>query len=216
MEVVVRLQRYLIEHGDESRVVFLPFPTSWTEAPEVYKNLGKQRSRWYRGLWEVLKLHRNMLFRPKYGRIGMFALPYQLIFEACAPLLEVIGYAIVPLSWLFGILSWEAMLSFAAMAMGFNLLLSTGSVLISVTRFRIDKHQAGIALFDYRGTKALFILVIAGLLSNFGYRQYLLYWQLKGFKDFLAGRTSWDKFARTGFAMAQPAPGAKPAPPKPG
>jgi cellulose synthase/poly-beta-1,6-N-acetylglucosamine synthase-like glycosyltransferase len=214
MEVVVRIQRYLIERGDDSRVVFLPFPTSWTEAPEVYQNLGKQRSRWYRGLWEVLKLHKRMMFNPKYGVIGLFSLPYQLVFEAAAPLLELMGYVVVPLSWLVGIFSIESALSFMGMAMAFNLLLSTGSVLLSVWQFKLRPHGPGTALFQYRGAKAILILALAGLVSNLGYRQYLLYWQLKGFKDFLAGKKSWDKFARQGFAMA--APQAAAAQPKDG
>jgi cellulose synthase/poly-beta-1,6-N-acetylglucosamine synthase-like glycosyltransferase len=202
MEVVVRIQRYLIERGDDSRVVFLPFPTSWTEAPEVYQNLGKQRSRWYRGLWEVLKLHKKMMFNPKYGIIGLFSLPYQLVFEAAAPLLELIGYVVVPLSWLVGIFSLRSAVSFMGMAMAFNFLLSTGAVLLSVWRFRLNPRRNGHALFDYSGSKSILILALAGLVSNLGYRQYLLYWQLKGFKDFLAGRKSWDKFARQGFAVA--------------
>jgi len=45
MEVVVRLHRFLMENRQVGRVVFMPQPTSWTEAPEEYVNLGKQRSR---------------------------------------------------------------------------------------------------------------------------------------------------------------------------
>lgn len=203
MEVVVRVHRYLADHGLPGKIVFLPIATSWTEAPEIWKNLGKQRSRWYRGLWEVLWLHRGMMFNPRYGRVGLFALPYQLIFEALAPALETIGYVIVPFSWLIGILSPFAMLAFITFALSMNLLLSVGSVLVAIWRVRIESRHKSQALFDYKGAKALFILCFAGLISNLGYRQYLLYWQLKGLKDFLAGKKSWDKFARQGFAVAQ-------------
>ena len=30
--------------------------------------------------------------------------------------------------------------------------------------------------------------------------QYLIWWQLKGLKDFIKGKKSWDKFARQGFS----------------
>ena len=199
MEVVVRLHRYLIDHGKRGEVEFLPFPTSWTEAPEVYRDLGKQRNRWYRGLLEVLWIHRGMIFRPRYGRIGMFSLPYQLLFEALAPVLEMLGYILVPLSWLAGLLSAEILLSFIAFALAANLLLSVGSTLVAAGRVRIGTAGEERALIDYHGGKALFVLTLAGLLSNLGYRQFLLYWQMRGLKDFLAGRKSWDKFARKGF-----------------
>ncbi len=207
MEVVVRMHRYLLEHSQPGRVVFLPFPTSWTEAPEEWKSLGKQRNRWYRGLLEVLWIHRKMMLRPKFGRIGMFSLPYQLFFEALAPILELIGYLIVPFSWFVGILSTRALFSFVAMAMAFNLLLSTGSVLTAIWRIRLRGHLEAYSLFDYRGFFTLLILVVSGFASNLGYRQYLLFWQIKGLRDFLAGRKSWDKFARKGF-QTQIQPGA--------
>ncbi len=203
MEVVVRIQRYLIERSERPRVVFLPSPTSWTEAPEVYESLGKQRSRWYRGLWEVLTLHRKMMFNPKYGRVGLFSLPYQLLYEALAPILEVLGYVVLPISWALGVLSFKALVAFCAVAMSFNLVLSTGSVMLAIARIRFRKHDAGSALMDYRGVKDTLLLVLAGLVSNVGYRQFIVFWQLKGLKDLIKGKKGWDKFARAGFAQAK-------------
>jgi cellulose synthase/poly-beta-1,6-N-acetylglucosamine synthase-like glycosyltransferase len=202
MEVVVRLHRFLMENRMVGRVVFLPQPTSWTEAPEEWTSLGKQRSRWYRGLLEVLWYHRRMMFNRRFGRIGMFSLPYQLLFEALAPVIETLGYIVVPLSWATGLLDGTAMFAFVLFAISFNLLLSAGSVLTGVARVRLPGHLQDRALFDYRGGKALLILVFAGLLSNLGYRQYLLWWQLKGLRDWFKGRKSWDKFERKGFQAA--------------
>jgi cellulose synthase/poly-beta-1,6-N-acetylglucosamine synthase-like glycosyltransferase len=208
MEVVVRLHRFLMENQRVGRVVFLPQPTSWTEAPEEYTSLGKQRSRWYRGLLEVLWFHRRMMFNRRYGRIGLFSLPYQLLFEALAPVLETLGYLVVPLSWAAGLLDGLAMASFLAFAIGFNLLLSAGSVLAAIARVRLPGRLTDRALFDYRGAKTILVLVFAGLLSNLGYRQYLLWWQLKGLRDWLKGRKSWDKFSRKGFQGTGPTPKA--------
>ncbi len=146
-------------------------------------------------------MHRKMMFRSKYGRIGLFALPYQLLFEAMAPIFECLGYIVVPLSWAAGILSTHAFLAFMAFAMAFNLLLSAASLLVSVTAHRADNTTRAEALLEYRDPKSLVILFVAGLLSNLGYRQYILAWQLKGLKDYFAGHKGWDKFARQGFAQ---------------
>ena len=201
MEIVVRLHRYLLDRGRPGVVTFLPHPAAWTEAPEIYVDLGKQRSRWYRGLLEVLWYHREMIFRPRFGRIGMFALPYQLIFEAFAPVLEALGYVLLPLTLLSGLLSPLFALAFAALALAANVLLSTLSVIVSVRTQRFGPGQQR-ALFAYRNARDLARLMLAGLVANVGYRQYLVWWQLKGLKDFLKGRKDWDKFARKGFAGA--------------
>ena len=195
MEVVVRLHRYLLDRGREGHVMFLPHPAAWTEAPEVYRDLGKQRGRWYRGLLEVLWYHRAMMFRRRYGRIGMFSLPYQLCFEAAAPVLETAGYIMVPLTVALGMLSIGHAIAFLCLAAALNVLLTTLSVMLSVRG-----AGRGHGLFAYRRMRDIVALVFAGFVSNFGYRQYLVWWQLKGLRDFLKGRKDWDKFARKGFA----------------
>jgi len=197
---VVRMHRYLLDRGREGIVTFLPHPAAWTEAPEVYVDLGKQRGRWYRGLLEVLWYHRAMMFRRRYGRIGMFSLPYQLCFEAAAPILETAGYVLVPLTIVLGLLSIKHALSFLCLAAALNVLLTTLSVLISVRAPSGGDPRDGRGLFAYRRVRDVVVLAFTGFLGNFGYRQYLVWWQLKGLRDFLKGRKDWDKFARKGFA----------------
>ncbi len=199
MEIVVRLHRYLLDRGRVGVVAFLPHPAAWTEAPEVYLDIGKQRGRWYRGLLEVLWYHRAMMFRPRYGRIGMFSLPYQLIFEAAAPIVEAVGYVMVPITLALGMLSPTAALTFLALATALNVFLSTASVMLSVKAQRLGFGKER-ALFAYGRTRDTLTLLLAGFVANFGYRQYLVWWQLKGLRDFLKGRKDWDKFARKGFA----------------
>lgn len=198
MEVIVRMHRYLLDKGDSGRVVILPQPTAWTEAPEVYGDLGKQRSRWYRGLLEVLRYHRGMFFRRRYKQIGLFSLPYQLVFEALAPVVETIGYIVVPLSLALGLLSAEHALSFVALALALNVALTTVSILACIRVEPAGKAGAN-GLFRYARTRDALMLLLASVVANFGYRQYLVYWQLKGLKDYLKGRKDWDKFARKGF-----------------
>lgn len=201
MEVVVRLHRYVLDKKVPGRVTILPFPVAWTECPENWKDLGKQRSRWYRGLLEVLVYHRKMIFRPKFKQIGLFSLPYQLIFEAAAPLVECLGYVVLLVTLGTGLLSASALLGFLALAMAMHLCLSTLSVSLCIVSESGARAQHGrLALFSYARVTDVILLVIAGMLSNFGYRQYLVAWQLKGFWDFLRGKKGWDKFARKGFA----------------
>jgi cellulose synthase/poly-beta-1,6-N-acetylglucosamine synthase-like glycosyltransferase len=200
MEIVVRLHRYLLDKDLPGKITILPFPTAWTEAPENYRDIGKQRSRWYRGLWEVLSYHRSMLFNRRFRQIGLFALPYQLVFEALAPVIECAGYLVLILTIALDILSGPALLEFLALAAAVNLALSTLSVLLCIQSTRASAGEVqGLSLFRYR-LRDVVVLLVAGFVSNLGYRQYLVAWQLKGLYDFLKGKQGWDKFARKGFA----------------
>ncbi|MDI1445553.1 glycosyltransferase [Polyangium sp. 6x1] len=207
MEIVVRLHRYLLDKGRPGRIVCLPFAVTWTEAPENYRDLGKQRARWYRGLWEVMSYHRAMLFRPQFRQIGLFAMPYQLVFEALAPPIECVGYLLLVLTAIFGALSGKALLAFLGLAMAMNFCLSTLSVVLCTFSARPGRGLHGAAsLVPYPRAWDAVVLVLVGVLSNLGYRQYLVFWQLRGLYDFLKGKKGWDKFGRKGFAPAAPAP----------
>jgi hypothetical protein len=67
-------------------------------------------------------------------------------------------------------------------------------------------HESA-AIIAYPRAKDIIILLFVGFLSNLGYRQYLVLWQLRGLYDFLKGNKGWDKFGRKGFApLPQSAP----------
>jgi cellulose synthase/poly-beta-1,6-N-acetylglucosamine synthase-like glycosyltransferase len=201
MEIVVRLHRYLLDHGLPGKITMVPFAIAWTEAPENYRDIGKQRARWYRGLLEVMNYHRGMIFRPRFREIGLFALPYQLIFEAFSPVLECMGILSLLITTALGMISGQALLGFLCLATAANLCLSTLSVVMCINPERPAHGQlGGLALFAYSSTRDTLLLVLSGMLSNFGYRQYLVAWQVRGLWDFLKGKKGWDKFARKGFA----------------
>jgi cellulose synthase/poly-beta-1,6-N-acetylglucosamine synthase-like glycosyltransferase len=201
MEIIVRLHRYLLDKRLPGRIAMLPFPTAWTECPENLRDLGKQRARWYRGLLEVLNYHRGILFRKRFGAIGLFSMPYQLIFEALAPVIECLGLLSLTATIILGVLSVRALVAFMAFATAANVCLSTLSVLLCIRSERGAAVQvAGLALFPYGRLWDASLLFVTGFVSNFGYRQYLVAWQLRGLWDFLKGKKGWDKFARKGFA----------------
>ena len=69
MELVVRMRRYMVDHGFEYDVVYIPDPLCWTEVPSTLKVLARQRSRWTRGTLETLITHRKLFFNRKYGKL---------------------------------------------------------------------------------------------------------------------------------------------------
>src|SRR5207302_2321293 len=60
-DLVVRLHRHLREKGVDYCIQFVPDPVCWTEVPSDLRSLARQRSRWQKGMLDVLLPNRDML-----------------------------------------------------------------------------------------------------------------------------------------------------------
>ena len=188
MEIVARLHRHARDHNRPSRIVFQPDPVCWTEVPESLRILRNQRNRWQRGTLQVLSYHRHMFGRPRYGAVGLLAMPYYLIFEALGPLIELSGYLVTILAVAFGLLDWRfAELLFIA-AVLYGTLISLASVLLEEVSFR-----------RYARVQDLLLLVFFGAIENFGYRQLITWWRVRGIVDFFRNKQGWGTMTRKGF-----------------
>jgi cellulose synthase/poly-beta-1,6-N-acetylglucosamine synthase-like glycosyltransferase len=188
MELVVRIHRRLREEGRPYRIRFLPDPICWTEAPESLRVLRGQRNRWHRGLIDTLWRHRDMIGRPRYGTVGLLSMPTFVIFEMLGPLVELSGYAIVPLCYFLGILDTRFMVVFLAVAVLYGILLSVGAVLLEDMAFR-----------RYPRVRDLALLVLVGVLENLGYRQATAWWRTRAFWDYWRGDVGWGRMERRGI-----------------
>ena len=206
MEIIVRIQRYLREKRLRQRVAFTPYPLCWTEAPETAGSLSKQRNRWTRGLAETLSYHRALLFSRRHGRIGWFAYPFFLLFELLGAPIELLGYIVLPVFFLAGMLSLPFLGMFFLASAGYGTMVSVAAVVASAWPVRAgSRGDAHVTLLRYRG-KDVAVLLLYALLENFGYRQRTLWWRVRGIWDYLFSDKGWEKFERKGFGE-QPAPG---------
>ena len=191
MELVVRMHRYLREQQQPYRMYFLPEPVCWTEVPESMSALGGQRNRLQRGLIESLLIHRKMLLNPKYGAIGLFAVPYFFLFEMLAPLIELSGLLVVSASYATGFLDIEFFVLFLAVAILLGAVLTTGTLVLEELAFR-----------RYPKTLELLRLFGAGFIENLGYHQLTMCWRLIGWWDYVKGNTAWGRMERKGFGKS--------------
>jgi cellulose synthase/poly-beta-1,6-N-acetylglucosamine synthase-like glycosyltransferase len=188
IDLVLRLHRHLLEQNSDYRIEFVPDPVCWTEAPADLRSLARQRARWQKGLLDVLWLTRGMLFRPRYGRMGILALPYLWLFELLAPVVELFGYTTIILAALLGVLSREFFLQFMIFGYAFATMLSIGSVLLEELTFR--RYN------DWRDVARLLLYCFA---EHFPYRQMHLFWRLQGIWQYLRGDVAWKPLQRAGF-----------------
>ena len=63
------------------RAVFDPDAVAWTEAPDTVSGLAKQRFRWSFGTLQCLWKHADVTLRPRYGALGLVALPQAWLFQ---------------------------------------------------------------------------------------------------------------------------------------
>jgi Glycosyltransferases, probably involved in cell wall biogenesis len=188
MDLVVKLHRLMRDRRKPYRIAFVPEPVCWTEAPESLAVLGRQRARWHRGELEVFERHWRVMFRPKYGRFGTVAFGYMLVADVLGPILELIGYFMLPLFWAMGLLSLNYLLAFLAITFAFGVLISVGSLALEEMELR-----------RFPRARDLVILALAAVLENFGYRQLNNFWRLQGTWQYLRKSHSWGEMTRKGF-----------------
>jgi cellulose synthase/poly-beta-1,6-N-acetylglucosamine synthase-like glycosyltransferase len=194
LELVVRLHEHMRRKKRKYRIVFVPDPVCWTEAPETAAVLNRQRNRWHRGLVRTLWTHRRMMFNPRYGSVGLVAFPYFFLFEMLGPFVEILGYVVVVLSYLLGILNLEFFLLFLGVSVLYGVFLSIAAILLEEISFR-----------RYQGWLDLTKLVVFGILENFGYRQMNSLFKVKAFWDVIRRRRAWGRMERAGFRESEPA-----------
>ena len=191
LDLVVRLHRYLRTHKIRYEIPFIPDPVAWTEVPESLRVLSRQRGRWQRGLVAAMWQYRGMLFNPRYGRVGLIAVPFYTLGEMLAPLVEVFGYVIIVAGLIAGVVNVSFALLFILVAWGYGMLLSLWAVVLEEVSF----HR-------YRRLGDLVRLVLFATLENFGYHQCGVWWRLRAFFTRRGRKHVWGEMTRRGFETA--------------
>ena len=191
MELVIKLHKLMHQKKRKYSVRFLPDPICWTQPPERLSDLKKQRKRWHVGLIDSLLRHKDMVFRPKYGRIGMVCLPYYWIFELAGPVIESFGYLFIPISWLLGVVNVWFMVSFFLVAVLYGTILSVGALLLEENTFR-----------KYPDLKQLLRLFFFSFVDNFGYRQVNTIYQVEAMFGFRNNKSRWGELQRKRFTSS--------------
>jgi cellulose synthase/poly-beta-1,6-N-acetylglucosamine synthase-like glycosyltransferase len=191
IDLIVRMRRHLHEMRIPYEIRFIPDPICWTEAPESLRVLARQRNRWHRGLIDTLRYNSVMLFNPRYGVTGLFALPFYFIFEMLGPLIEVTGYVIFIVCLFLGLVNYPFALLFFLLAIILGTLLSLMSLLLE----EFSSHR-------YPRLQDILIITLYSLFENIVYRQWLAVVRAGAFIDFYRGKEEWGAMEKKGFAAA--------------
>lgn len=190
MELVVRLHRIIKEEKSNKRIEYVADPVCWTEAPDSLKILRRQRSRWHRGLFESLWLHKKMIFNPKYGLVGFVSMPYFLFIELLSAVIEFLGYVIVIFGLVFSLINIKVAILLFSMSFLYGSILSMSAVLLEEWSLRKYETKRELArLFFYSVTEA------------FWYRPLTVIWRFEGFIQAIFKRKgAWGEMTRKGIS----------------
>ena len=188
MDLVIKLHQYMRSKKFKYRVTFLPDPICWTQVPESLNILYRQRRRWQIGLMDVLGRYRGMFLNPQYGVLGMVAMPYYLLFELVSPIVELIGYLMIPVSWYFGFIQMDALLLFFAAAVAFGVIASMGSLVVEE-----------FTNTNFVRIREVFLLSFLSIVENMFYRQMTVFFRLMGILSYRKHRHAWGVMKRKKF-----------------
>ena len=180
IELTLRLHEFYRRQRRPFRIVFDPFPLCSTQVPDDFRSLRDQRTRWRRGLLQSLWRHRRMIGNPRYGFLGVGALPYVAIFEGLGPIIEIAGYIVVTVAALTGVLDLPHYIAFLVVSLSFGVAATLCGVLLSDITMRRYMHG-----------RDLVLLVVVAIVENAGYRQINAWWACVGTVQAMAGKRGW-------------------------
>ena len=190
MELVVRMRKHMYDLKTDHKVVYIPDPLCWTEAPSNYQILGRQRNRWARGTFETLKIHKDIFFNRKYGLLGMVSYPFWYFYEWLSPFVEGAGLIFFFVLAIVGWVKWVYFFCLLAAVYTFALFISTLSLL-----------SEEMSYFKYTHKRDIFKMILVALVEPFWFHPRVVWWSLKGNFDLFKGKKSWGEMTRRGFVQ---------------
>jgi len=197
MELMTRMCRYAHDNKIDYAIRYIPKTLCWTEAPVTVKIFNRQRTRWARGLAQLMYAHFGMFFNPRYGRMGMIIFPYNFFFELLAPIIEFTGIIYYIVMTIFGLINWPTALILLIFVYTYSVMITTLAILWDQLSFKY-----------YRTWKEVAFLCTTPFMEFFLYHPLIVIFALRGYWYFLTGKKStWGNMQRRGFQQT-PKPAA--------
>ena len=188
MLLVVSLHKLKRREKKPYRIGFLHDTVCWTEIPSDMKTLRKQRVRWQMGLMESILENGDMFLNPRYGAIGLFAIPFYFFSEIIPPFLEFIGYAVIALGLYMGVLRPQMLLHFFLVSWVY-------SIVHSFVGLATEHFMIG----GMRKVHHFILKLLVSLFENFFYRQINLIYRIGGVFKYFSNIREWGEMERRGF-----------------
>ena len=148
MDMTLRLHRLMLEDKERYRYVFLPQLVARRPYPQSWREHFEQSRKQHRGISSAFWAERDMLFRARYGRMGLFHLPLYWLFINLAPVIGFAAYTIVILFFILGKIGWPVLVAFLLSTIILPAIVGVGAVTAARRELGILRGQ-GILLYGY-------------------------------------------------------------------
>lgn len=191
MDMLMRMSKYMCETKQPYAIRYIPQSLCWTEGPSTLKVFRRQRIRWGRGLYQIFSTYYKLLFNPKYKTLGMVILPYNFIFELCAPLVEFLGIVCYLYLIISRLINWPYAIILLAFVYCFS---------VCITLMAIVWDQLVIRRYRLR---EVLTLCMWTFLEPVIYHPMVMFFALTGYaKQFFRIKSTWGHMERAGFGNA--------------
>jgi cellulose synthase/poly-beta-1,6-N-acetylglucosamine synthase-like glycosyltransferase len=182
LDLIIRLRKAYPGKTNQFRI--LPVVTCHTQVPKDKKHLMVQRMRWQMGLVETLSRNLDLCFNPKYGILGLLAIPYFWLVEVLSPFLEFTALTIIPVALMNGWITPFMVVLYFGAGLFYNLLITLFGAYLD------NKHVS--AHKNWFWTKT----AIQAVMLHFGYKQLTSWWRLLANVRSFSKRYDWGEKPR--------------------
>ncbi len=178
------------------RVHYDQYAVAWTEAPESFRALAKQRFRWAFGTLQCLWKHRGAISSsrpPGLARIGLpQAIVFQLFLAAISPIIDLALIVSIVETWLrVQAHGWAQTQTDLGRMLTYWAIFTTIDLLAAFIAFALERREKW---------RLLWLLIP----QRIGYRQVMYYVVLKAIVQALRGPwVGWGKLERSGRVAAR-------------
>lgn len=192
MDMTLRMIAYMRDNDKPYRIIQTPYTLCWTEGPPNIKVLGRQRTRWGRGLMQIFFVHRKFLFNRKYGRMGWVIMPHAFLFELLAPIIEAFGIIFM----IYLLISQQINFSTFWLMLAYVYLIGFSISLVTIT-FDLTIKKL------YKNFREYLRLVLFSSFEAFLYHPLTVFFTLKGYLQFFMRKEfKWGAMTRSGFTKS--------------
>ncbi len=177
------------------KVTYDQYAVAWTESPENFKGLAKQRFRWAYGTLQCLWKHGGIIGFGKPRGLALVGLPqaimFQIVLAAISPIIDLALILSFAMTWLaVEEHGWEQTQGSLEKMLVYWLVFTAIDLLSAVVAFALERREKW---------RLLWLLIP----QRIGYRQVMYYVVLKAIAQALRGpAVGWGKLQRTGRVQA--------------